>query len=199
MNSFGKLVDKFVDNTNWKLSKSTLYFKRLVWIPVCTERNGTLFIYLSKQIRKEVILLLKLLDEKDEFYFMSPIFSNPKYKYIDEDFHKLNDWMLSCFEEEGCGIDLVLASTLDPTDKNASSREKSFRKPAPGMLLAAQEILELDLQNSLLIGDRESDIEAGFNAGIGNLFLVNPEVVLGGNHESFNSLHECLVRLKEIF
>ena len=88
MNSFGKLVDKFVDNTNWKLSKSTLYFKRLVWIPVCTERNGTLFIYLSKQIRKEVILLLKLLDEKDEFYFMSPIFSNPKYKYIDEDFHK---------------------------------------------------------------------------------------------------------------
>ena len=116
-----------------------------------------------------------------------------------EDFHRLNDWMLSRFEEEGCGIDLVLASTLDPTDEGASSREKSFRKPAPGMLLAAQEILELDLQNSLLIGDRESDIEAGFNAGIRNLFLVNPEVVLGGNHESFNSLHECLVRLKEVF
>lgn len=116
-----------------------------------------------------------------------------------EDFHRLNDWMLSCFEEEGCGIDLVLASTLDPTDENASSREKEFRKPAPGMLLAAQDILELNLQNSLLIGDRESDIEAGFNAGIRNLFLVNPEVVSGGNQESFNSLHECLIRLKEIF
>ena len=116
-----------------------------------------------------------------------------------EDFHKLNDWMLSCFEEEGCGIDLLLASTLDPTDENASNREKSFRKPAPGMLLAAQEILNLDLQNSLLIGDRESDIEAGFNANIRSLFLVNPEVVLGGNHESSKSLHECLVRLKEIF
>jgi D-glycero-D-manno-heptose 1,7-bisphosphate phosphatase len=116
-----------------------------------------------------------------------------------EDFHKLNDWMLSRFEEEGCGIDLVLVSTLDPTDEGASSHEKSFRKPAPGMLLAAQEALELDLQNSLLIGDRESDIEAGFNAGIRNLFLVNPEVVLGGKHESFNNLHECLVRFKEIF
>lgn len=116
-----------------------------------------------------------------------------------EDFHKLNDWMLSRFKEEGCDLDLVLASTLDPTDESASSHEKSFRKPAPGMLLAAQEILELDLQNSLLIGDRESDIEAGFNAGIRNLFLVNPGVVLGGKHESFNSLHECLVRLKEIF
>lgn len=89
MSSFGKLVDRFSDNPNWKYSKSTLYFKRVVWIPVCTERNGILFIYLSKQIRKEVILIVKIL-EKDEFYLISPIFSNPKYKYIDEDFHKLN-------------------------------------------------------------------------------------------------------------
>jgi D-glycero-D-manno-heptose 1,7-bisphosphate phosphatase len=116
-----------------------------------------------------------------------------------EAFHRLNSWMLARFEEEGCGIDLVLASTLDPTDEGASSREKSFRKPAPGMLLAAQEILELDLQKSLLIGDRESDIEAGFNAGVGNLFLVNPTVVLDGNCESFESLRDCLLRLKEIF
>ena len=116
-----------------------------------------------------------------------------------EDFHRLNDWMLSRFEEEGCGLDLVLASTLDPTDQSATIREKSFRKPAPGMVLAAQEILNLNLRDSLLIGDRESDIEAGFNANIRSLFLVNPEVVLGGNHESFKSLHECLVRLKEIF
>lgn len=116
-----------------------------------------------------------------------------------EDFHGLNDWMLARFEEEGCGMDLVLASTLDPTDESASNREKSFRKPAPGMLLAAQEILELNLEKSILIGDRESDIEAGFNAGVGYLFLVNPTVVLDGNCESFESLHECLVRLKEIF
>jgi len=116
-----------------------------------------------------------------------------------EDFHKLNDWMLSRFEEEGCGIDLLLVSTLDPTDEGASSRERSFRKPAPGMIMAAEEILNLDLQNSILIGDRESDIKAGLNAGVKNLFLVNPELVLGGNHESFKDLRECLVRLKETF
>jgi D-glycero-D-manno-heptose 1,7-bisphosphate phosphatase len=115
------------------------------------------------------------------------------------DFHDLNHWMLSRFEAEGCRIDLVLASTLDPNDLSASRREMSFRKPAPGMILAAQEMLDLNLHKSLLVGDRESDIEAGFNAGIRNLFLVNPEVVLGGKQESFKSLHECLVRLKEIF
>ena len=115
------------------------------------------------------------------------------------EFNELNDWMLSRFKEEGCDIDLFLVSTLDPNDLTASNREISFRKPAPGMLLAAQEILGLNLHNSLLIGDRESDIEAGFNAGIKHLFLVNPTVVSGGNCHSFKSLEECLVRLKEIF
>lgn len=122
-----------------------------------------------------------------------------RYLFSLEDFHRLNDWMLARFEEEGCGMDLVLASTLDPTDRNATIREKHFRKPAPGMLLAAQEILNLDLQNSLLIGDRESDIDAGINAGIGNLFLVNPGIVLEGKCESFEGLRECLVRLKQKF
>ena len=134
--------------------------------------------------------------EKEEFVFQDYIFELCRYfkekgfKLVTitnqsgigrglfslEDFHRLNDWMLSRFEEEGCGIDLLLASTLDPTDDSASIREKRFRKPAPGMLLAAQEILNLDLQNSLLVGDRESDMEAGFNAGIRNLFMVNSEV-----------------------
>jgi histidinol phosphatase-like enzyme len=67
------------------------------------------------------------------------------------------------------------------------------------MLLAAQEILNLNLRDSLLIGDRESDIEAGVNAGVGNLILVNPDLVLDGSYESFEGLYECLVRLKEKF
>lgn len=116
-----------------------------------------------------------------------------------DEFYSLSDWMLSCFEKEGCAIDLLLASALDPTYISASSREKRFRKPAPGMLFAAKEILNLDLRNSLLIGDRKSDIDAGFNAGIRNLFLVNPRVSSGEYSESFESLHHCLVRLKSIF
>jgi phosphoglycolate phosphatase-like HAD superfamily hydrolase len=67
------------------------------------------------------------------------------------------------------------------------------------MLFAAREILGLNLHNSLLIGDRESDIESGLNAGIKHLFLVNPTVVSGGNYHSFKSLEECLVRLEETF
>jgi D-glycero-D-manno-heptose 1,7-bisphosphate phosphatase len=39
------------------------------------------------------------------------------------------------------------------------------RKPMPGMLTRAAEELGLDLSRSLMIGDRESDLQAGANAG----------------------------------
>jgi len=48
----------------------------------------------------------------------------------------------------------------------------SWRKPSPGMLLAAQADLNLDLDRSLLIGDRLSDLEAGAQARVGSLFHV---------------------------
>ena len=39
------------------------------------------------------------------------------------------------------------------------------RKPAPGMLLAAAQTLGLDLPSSWMVGDSETDIQAGKNAG----------------------------------
>ena len=48
----------------------------------------------------------------------------------------------------------------------------SWRKPSPGMLLDAAEALNIDLQRSLLIGDRLSDLQAGAAAGLECLFHV---------------------------
>jgi histidinol-phosphate phosphatase family protein len=39
------------------------------------------------------------------------------------------------------------------------------RKPSPAMLLQASQDLNLDLSRSFLVGDRESDLEAGHRAG----------------------------------
>src|SRR5206468_452178 len=41
----------------------------------------------------------------------------------------------------------------------------SCRKPAPGMLLAAASVLQLNLRDSWLVGDTDSDIVAGRAAG----------------------------------
>jgi len=48
----------------------------------------------------------------------------------------------------------------------AYSREHPWRKPAPGMILAAADDLNLDLSRSWLIGDAPRDCEAGVAAGI---------------------------------
>ena len=48
----------------------------------------------------------------------------------------------------------------------------SWRKPSPGMLLAAEADLNLDLGRSLLIGDRLSDLQAGALAKVSCLFHV---------------------------
>ena len=46
------------------------------------------------------------------------------------------------------------------------------RKPAPGMLLQAAKDLNIDLPQSYLIGDRETDIQAGQAAGVKESILV---------------------------
>ena len=47
-----------------------------------------------------------------------------------------------------------------------------WRKPSPEMLNVAANMLNIDLVNSFLIGDRLSDVECGFNAGIKNLIHI---------------------------
>ncbi|PAF41956.1 hypothetical protein BKH40_08230 [Helicobacter sp. 11S02629-2] len=47
------------------------------------------------------------------------------------------------------------------------------RKPNSGMLLKARDDLALDLSNSVMIGDRISDMEAGSNAGLKSLYLIS--------------------------
>lgn len=50
--------------------------------------------------------------------------------------------------------------------------ECNCRKPKPGMIINAKNKYNLDLDNSILIGDKFSDIESGKNAGISNLIKV---------------------------
>jgi len=48
----------------------------------------------------------------------------------------------------------------------------SWRKPSPAMLLEAARDLNLDLRQSILVGDRCSDLEAGARAGVQTLVHV---------------------------
>jgi D-glycero-D-manno-heptose 1,7-bisphosphate phosphatase len=62
-------------------------------------------------------------------------------------------------------IDLIRACIHDGKDGCAC------RKPKPGMLFAAAELLNIDLDASFMVGDRASDIEAGCIAGCRTVFI----------------------------
>jgi D-glycero-D-manno-heptose 1,7-bisphosphate phosphatase len=48
------------------------------------------------------------------------------------------------------------------------------RKPAPGSLLAARDEFGVDLVRSWMIGDQESDVQCGLNAGCRTVLVANP-------------------------
>jgi D-glycero-D-manno-heptose 1,7-bisphosphate phosphatase len=50
-----------------------------------------------------------------------------------------------------------------------------MRKPNPGMLIEAGKRLDLDLQRSLIVGDKLADMQAGRGAGLAQGWLVDGE------------------------
>jgi D-glycero-D-manno-heptose 1,7-bisphosphate phosphatase len=61
------------------------------------------------------------------------------------------------------GEDLISSTYFCPDHPEKASDR---RKPAPGMLFEAADDLDVSLGESFMIGDKESDIEAGLNAGV---------------------------------
>jgi D-glycero-D-manno-heptose 1,7-bisphosphate phosphatase len=51
-------------------------------------------------------------------------------------------------------------------------RDCECRKPRPGMILNAARLLNIDVSQSILVGDRSADILAGRAGGVGRCFLV---------------------------
>lgn len=90
--------------------------------------------------------------------------------YTEVDFNYLTDWMVGEFNRGGVRIDKVYFCPFHPTEGVGRYRRESYdRKPNPGMIIKAKNELDIDLSNSVLVGDKSSDIEAGYNAGIGHL------------------------------
>lgn len=77
---------------------------------------------------------------------------------------------------KSAGAPLPLKWYYCPHHKKGSVPEYSIdcdcRKPKPGLLLQAGKDFEIDYQNSVMIGDKLSDLEAGFSAGCGKGILV---------------------------
>ncbi len=87
----------------------------------------------------------------------------------------LHEHLQECLHQVGAKVDAFYVCPHHPT---VASDEFGIvcdcRKGKPGMLLSAARELDLDLSASIIIGDKLSDIEAGFAAG------CTPYLVLTG-------------------
>jgi len=91
--------------------------------------------------------------------------------YTEAQFHTLTQWMRQRFEDQNASIDAVYFCPFHPEHGVGHYRQESeFRKPNPGMFFQAAREYELDLSQSVLVGDKISDIEAAA-AGIPIRFL----------------------------
>ncbi len=84
--------------------------------------------------------------------------------YTDADFQKLNQYMLDLFAEKG-----VIITDVFYCPELSGPR----RKPECGMFLEAQKKYNIDMAQSVSIGDKERDIKAGEKASVGKNFLFN--------------------------
>ncbi len=82
--------------------------------------------------------------------------------YTDNDFQKINQYMIEIFNRYGVKItDVFYCPELSGND----------RKPNCGMFIKARDKYGIDMAQSVSIGDKKRDIEAAQKAGCGKNFL----------------------------
>ena len=93
--------------------------------------------------------------------------------YTEADFDALMAWMAEAFRGEGVELDAVYHCPFHPEHGVGEyRREHEDRKPGTGMLRRAVREFGVSLADSVMVGDRCSDIAAANSAGLKQVFLV---------------------------
>ncbi len=115
--------------------------------------------------------------------------------YTEVDFKHLTEWMLGEFDTHLVDITKVYYCPHHPTAGNGEYRQRcECRKPAPGMLLRAAEELDIDLSQSVIIGDNLTDLQAGERAGVKQGILIDED----GKHSKLAATTQIFSSLAKV-
>ena len=96
--------------------------------------------------------------------------------YSEADFEKLCVWMKKRFADEGVLISDIFFCPHHPEKALGNYlQDCNCRKPKPGMLLAAQRKWDIDMKASLMVGDKQGDMQAALAAHVGRRILVGKD------------------------
>jgi len=113
--------------------------------------------------------------------------------YTEEQFQAVMQWMRERLAREGIALDAVYHCPDHPDFPASTFKcDPDWRKPGPGMLLAAAREFALDMAASVYVGDRCTDVGAGNAAKVGKMFLLSgvETAECGGEYESVVQLSE---------
>ncbi len=157
---------------------------------------------------RDGVINVRLIDDYvkkiDEFVFLPNVIEafqifNKKFKHIivvtnqqgigkglmtNEDVVSIHDYMVQNIECQGGRVDNVYFCP------DLKSVPNNYRKPSPKMaFLAKEDFHDIDLSKSIMIGDMNSDIEFGKNAGMKTILIGNENVKLVPD-DKFNTLYD---------
>jgi D-glycero-D-manno-heptose 1,7-bisphosphate phosphatase len=113
--------------------------------------------------------------------------------YTEADYHALMQWMREQFLREQVVFDGIYHSPYHPVHGIGEyKRDHEDRKPGAGMLRRAARDLHLDLAESVMVGDRCTDIASAHAGGLRQAFLLRgtEETDCDGEYAAVHSLAE---------
>jgi D-glycero-D-manno-heptose 1,7-bisphosphate phosphatase len=113
--------------------------------------------------------------------------------YSETDFYALMKWMRDALRAEGVELDAVYHCPFHPEHGVGQyKREHEDRKPGTGMLRRGARELGVELSESVMVGDRCSDVGAANAAGLRQAFLISGTEAegCGGEYVAVESLAE---------
>jgi D-glycero-D-manno-heptose 1,7-bisphosphate phosphatase len=91
--------------------------------------------------------------------------------YTEEDVHLLHSHITSHLERFGARVDAWFYCPHHPAGRGSYALPCRCRKPLPGMFLEAAGRFDIDLESSIMIGDKLVDVEAGKAAGCRSILV----------------------------
>ena len=123
--------------------------------------------------------------------------------YTESDFHALMNWILGEFSSKNAVIHDYFFCPHHPVFAIGDYRRYcDCRKPSPGMFFRARDLYSVDLERSVMIGDRISDLRAAKLASVPVRWLFNTKTGAYDREEitgSFSRLSGITSQLKVTF
>ena len=148
------------------------------------DRDGTIIVeahYLHEPEKVELIpgageAVQRLADGGFELFIVTNQAGIGRGYYAEEQMHAVNERVAGEFAKFGVAFRKIYFAPEAPDQPSRN------RKPSPQMLLDARDEFGIDLDASYMVGDKVSDIECGWNAGVKCSILVRTGY--GREHES---------------